>query len=155
MTTKTIRHRGSPLQSPAGERRRDMLERSLLGRDADPRLDQCAKEASASRPRDIRQTMPCSIPCRWRSGERDFETIKNPGRAERDNDQPMPSAPRHPIQPRRHVRFNPFAIGHYLDPPILLLMVYLRPATEPGWRRAFRARISYQPEQWSRVRPVI
>ena len=46
-----------------------------------------------------------------RSGQRDLQPIENPGRAERDHDEPMMPAPRQPIEPRRHVGFNPLA-GH-------------------------------------------
>src|SRR5687768_7028842 len=44
-----------------------------------------------------------------RTGQRNFEPVKNPRRAERTDDEPMPPAPRHPVEPRRRVRFDAFA----------------------------------------------
>src|SRR3954454_6069890 len=42
------------------------------------------------------------------TGQRHFQSIKDPGCAERTDNQPMPATPRHSVQPRRNVRFDPF-----------------------------------------------
>jgi len=47
-----------------------------------------------------------------RAGQRDFQTIENPCRAERNHDEPVPGAPRHPVQARWHIRFDRFAVCH-------------------------------------------
>ena len=40
---------------------------------------------------------------RHRSCQGDFETVEDPGDAERDHDQPMESAPRQPVEPGGHI----------------------------------------------------